>query len=84
MIKWKKKFEKHNNDRLKYKKFAMATHEFNMTTKNSNFMSSKMSAPKRMMSRQGANTFLNIDFNYIGNTNDVNNFNILICYRLTI
>lgn len=46
--------------------------EFNMTTKNSNFQKSAYSLPKRRNSRQSTEAFNNIDFQCIGNTNEVN------------
>jgi hypothetical protein len=50
----------------------MTTHEFNLTTKNTNFMSSTTTLAKRRMSRQSAETFNTVDFNVIGDTNVVN------------
>ena len=50
----------------------MTTHEFNTTTKNSNFNTSKITFAKRRMSRQSNENFNNIDFEYIGNTAEVN------------
>ena len=58
----------------------MTTHEFNISTKNTNFAStSTITLPKRRLSRQSAEAFSNIDFNVIGNTN---NFNHLIQKRI--
>lgn len=37
MQKWHNKFEKAINERTSKKKLYLATHEFNLTTKNSNF-----------------------------------------------
>ena len=65
------RFEKAINERNKYKKFMQTTHDFNLTTKNSNFQKSIYTLPKRRMSRQSAETFNNIDFDCVGNTNEV-------------
>ena len=50
MDKWKRKFEKSIDERNKQKK-QMASYDFNLTTKNSNFHKSPLSLPKRRMSR---------------------------------
>lgn len=74
MQKWHQKFEKSIIDRTSRKKFMTTQHqfEFNMTTKNSNFQKSAYSLPKRRNSRQSTEAFNNIDFQCIGNTNEVN------------
>ncbi|CDW71236.1 UNKNOWN [Stylonychia lemnae] len=72
MQKWHQKFEKAINERTQRKKLMQTTHEFNMTTKNSNFQKSAYSLPKRRMSRQSNEAFLNVDFECLGNTNDYN------------
>jgi hypothetical protein len=71
MHKWHSKFEKSINERAQKKKLMMMTHEFNMTTKNSNFHKTMYSLPKRRMSRQSNENFTNIDFECLGNTNNV-------------
>eukprot|EP00347_Sterkiella_histriomuscorum_P018196 403346422 len=72
MQKWHQKFEKSIKDRTSQKKFLQTTHEFNLTTKNSNFQKSAYSLPKRRNSRQSAEAFTTIDFECIGNTNEFN------------
>lgn len=42
-----------------------------MTTKNSNFQKTAYSLPKRRKSRQSTEAFLTVDFECMGNTNDV-------------
>lgn len=74
MMKWKQKFEKQRKERQEYKKMMGTTLEFNITTKNSNFFTTTYKSPKRRMSRQSAETFGNIDFEIIGNTNNVRNY----------
>ena len=54
-----------------------ATQEFNLTTKNQNFLSKKFKAAERRNSRQSTDAFCNIDFEYIGNTNNVKMHNNL-------
>lgn len=74
MDKWKRKFEKHIKEREKYKKNVTLTHEFNYTTKNSNFNKAPISLPKRRQSRQSTNIFTSLDFEVIGDTNPVSFF----------
>lgn len=45
MQKWKHKFEKHIHERNQYKKLVQTTQEFNMTTKNTNFMTATIKSP---------------------------------------
>lgn len=73
MQKWQTKFEKAIGERQKMKKLMMQTQDFNFTTKNANFIKSPLTAVKRPVSRQSAVTFSSVDFNYIGNTNNVIN-----------
>lgn len=81
MAHWREKFQKHIRERQQYKKVTMTNSEFYISpTRNSNANThGTVSPPQRRVSRQSAETFCNIDFDCIGNTNYV-----LIFYLVNI
>ena len=76
MQKWSEKFKNKIKERMRYKSMQSKTEEFNITTKNTNFLSKNFKMPFRKNSRYSTEAFNSIDFNYVGNTNDVRHINL--------
>jgi hypothetical protein len=78
IIMWENKFRNSLEERNLFKKHKLKDRDLSVGTKNSNIVDDHKTSRikdilKRRKSRLSTNNFNNVDFQYIGNTNEVRN-----------